>query len=87
MLTLCREQQLEQPFPRAWVAGLRVDFLFAASGLVVETDGYRYHRTRRAFERDRERDAILARAGYRTLRFTHRQLTREPAMVADTITK
>jgi very-short-patch-repair endonuclease/predicted transcriptional regulator of viral defense system len=87
MLALCREQKLEQPIPRAWVAGLRVDFLFAASRLVVETDGYRFHRTRRAFERDRERDAILARAGYRTLRFTHRQLTREPAMVADTITK
>jgi very-short-patch-repair endonuclease len=85
MLALCREQKLEQPIPRAWVAGLRVDFLFAASRLVVETDGYRYHRTRRAFERDRERDAILARAGYRTLRFTHRQLTREPTMVADTI--
>ena len=85
MLTLCREHKLEQPTPRAWVAGLRVDFLFAASRLVVETDGYRFHRTRRAFERDRERDAILARAGYRTLRFTHRQLTREPTMVADTI--
>jgi very-short-patch-repair endonuclease len=53
--------------------------------MVVETDGYRYHRTRRAFERDRERDAILARAGYRTLRFTHRQLTRDPASVAATI--
>jgi hypothetical protein len=85
MLGLCDEQQLERPTPRAWVAGLRVDFLFAASRLVVETDGYRYHRTRRAFERDRERDAILARAGYRTLRFTHRQLTREPARVAETI--
>jgi very-short-patch-repair endonuclease len=85
MLALCHEHQLEQPTPQAWVAGLKVDFLFAASRLVVETDGYRYHRTRRAFERDRERDAILARAGYRTLRFTHRQLTREPAMVAETI--
>jgi very-short-patch-repair endonuclease/predicted transcriptional regulator of viral defense system len=85
MLALCNEHELPRPKSRAWVAGLRVDFLFAASRLVVETDGYRYHRTRRAFERDRERDAILARAGYRTLRFTHRQLTREPAMVADTI--
>jgi very-short-patch-repair endonuclease/predicted transcriptional regulator of viral defense system len=85
MLALCREHQLERPTPRAWVAGLRVDFLFAASRLVVETDGYRYHRTRRAFERDRERDAILARAGYRTLRFTHRQMTRRPAEVAATI--
>jgi very-short-patch-repair endonuclease len=85
MLALCHEHHLEQPTPQAWVAGLRVDFLFAASRLVVETDGYRYHRTRRAFERDRERDAILARAGYRTLRFTHRQLTRAPADVAETI--
>jgi very-short-patch-repair endonuclease len=85
MLALCEDHGLERPKPQAWVAGLRVDFLFVASRLVVETDGYRYHRNRRAFERDRERDAILARAGYRTLRFTHRQLTREPAMVAETI--
>ena len=55
--------------------------------LAVETDSWTFHRTRRAFERDRERDAILARAGYRTLRFTHRQLTREPAMVAETIVR
>ena len=65
----------------------RVDFLFANQRLVVEADRRTFHRSRRAFERDRERDAILARAGYRTLRFTHRQLTREPAMVAETITK
>jgi very-short-patch-repair endonuclease/predicted transcriptional regulator of viral defense system len=85
MLALCDECDLPRPKSRAWVAGLRVDFLFAASRLVVETDGYRYHRTRRAFERDRERDAILARAGYRVLRFTHRQLTREPGLVGATI--
>jgi very-short-patch-repair endonuclease len=87
MRALCDEHHLPRPKQQAWVAGLRVDFLFAASRLVVETDGYRYHRTRRAFERDRERDAILARAGYRTLRFTHRQLTRDPTTVAETITK
>ena len=32
-----------------------------------------------------ERDAILARAGYRVLRFSHRQLTREPTMVAHSL--
>jgi very-short-patch-repair endonuclease/predicted transcriptional regulator of viral defense system len=87
MLALCDEHRLERPKPQTRVAGLRVDFYFAAARLVVETDGYRYHRTRRAFERDRERDAILARAGYRTLRFTHRQLTKRAAEVAATITK
>jgi very-short-patch-repair endonuclease len=85
MRALCDEHHLPRPKQQAWVAGLRVDFFFAAARLVVETDGYRYHRTRRAFERDRERDAILARAGYRTLRFTHRQMTRRPAEVAATI--
>jgi very-short-patch-repair endonuclease len=85
MLALCDEHGIERPRPRAWVAGLRVDFVFQTSRLVIETDSWAYHRTRRAFERDRERDAILARAGYRTLRFTHRQLTREPALVAETI--
>jgi very-short-patch-repair endonuclease len=85
MLALCDEHALPRPESRAWVAGLRVDFFFAQSRLVVETDGYRYHRTRRAFERDRERDAILARAGCRTLRFTHRQLTKRASEVAATI--
>ena len=85
MLALCDAHGIERPSPRTRVAGLRVDFVFKASRLIIETDSWTYHRTRRAFERDRERDAILARAGYRTLRFTHRQLTREPAMVADTI--
>ena len=85
MLALCDAHGIERPSPRTRVAGLRVDFVFKASRLIIETDSWAYHRTRRAFERDRERDAILARAGYRTLRFTHRQLTREPAMVADTL--
>jgi very-short-patch-repair endonuclease len=80
-LSLCINQGLERPRPGARVAGLEVDFLFPTRRLVVELDGYRYHRTRKAFERDRERDAILAAAGLRTLRFTHRQLTRRPQSV------
>ena len=85
MLALCHDHGLPRPKVNADVAGLEVDFVFADHRLAVEADSWTYHRTRRAFERDRERDAILARAGYRTLRFTHRQLTREPAMVADTL--
>jgi very-short-patch-repair endonuclease len=38
--------------------------------LIVELDGYAYHRTRKSFERDRRRDAALLTAGYRTLRVT-----------------
>ena len=50
--------------------------------VVVETDSWRWHRGRAAFERDRERDALLAAAGYTTLRFTDRQIElAEPSVV------
>jgi very-short-patch-repair endonuclease len=84
-LALCRRHGLPRAGVNERVAGLEVDFVFRAARLAVETDGWRFHGTRRAFERDRERDAVLARAGYRTLRFTHRQLTREPGTVAATL--
>jgi very-short-patch-repair endonuclease len=87
MLAICDRHGLPRPRVNAWVEGLEVDFLFAAQRLVVEADSYQFHRSRAAFERDRERDAILARAGHRALRFTHRQMKRDPAMVAETITK
>jgi very-short-patch-repair endonuclease len=85
MLALCDRHGLPRPRANAWIEGLEVDFLFAAERLVVEADSYKYHRSRRAFERDRERDAILARAGYRTLRFTDRQMRRQAREVAQTI--
>ncbi|MEY2533701.1 MAG: hypothetical protein QOF29_1611, partial [bacterium] len=86
MLALCRAHGLPRPLVNAYAADLEVDFLFGAGRLVVETDGWRYHRTRTAFERDRRRDATLTRAGYRVLRFTHDQLERDAETVARTIT-
>jgi very-short-patch-repair endonuclease len=51
----------------------------------VETDGWAYHHTRCAFERDRERDQLLTRAGFQPLRFTYRQVVEDPEGVAATI--
>ena len=67
------------------VAGKEVDFLFEPHGLIVETNSWRYHRTRRAFEADRARDVLTTKAGYRTLRFTDRQLSEDPTSVAAAI--
>ena len=51
--------------------------------LAVEVDGFAFHGTREAFERDRRRDAELQTRGYRVLRVTYRQLTAErEALVA-----
>ena len=84
-LALCTAHGLDQPKVNERFADLEVDFLFPDHRLAVETDSWAFHRTRQAFERDRRRDAILTRAGYRTLRFTHRQISSEPATVAATI--
>jgi very-short-patch-repair endonuclease len=82
---LCYDHRLPQPRVNQRVLGMEVDFLFPAQRLIVETDSWRYHKTRRAFEDDRARDVLTTRAGYRTLRFTDRQLTRQPEQVAHAI--
>jgi very-short-patch-repair endonuclease len=53
--------------------------------LIVETDSWRYHKTRHAFENDHARDVSALSAGYGMLRFTDRQLTRRPQRVATAI--
>jgi very-short-patch-repair endonuclease len=45
-------------------------------------DGFAFHSTREAFERDRRRDADLQADGYRVLRVTYRQLSREREALA-----
>jgi len=50
---------------------------------VVEVDGYAYHSSSAAFERDRLRDADLLARGHRVLRITaHRLQTAPEAVVA-----
>jgi hypothetical protein len=83
-LDLCHRADLPPPTVNAHVEGLEVDALWAEQRLIVELDGYAFHRTRASFEHDRARarDAILQLAGYRVLRVTHRRLAAEPAAVA-----
>jgi very-short-patch-repair endonuclease len=49
--------------------------------LIVEVDGFAFHGSRHAFERDRRRDAELLAAGFRVVRFTWRQIAGEPEVV------
>lgn len=67
-----------RPLVNAKIEGIEVDFHWPAARVSVEADSWTYHRTRAAFERDRERDALLAAAGWRVHRFTDRQVERQP---------
>lgn len=84
-LSLCRRYRLPLPEVNVKVGKYEVDFLWRDVGLVVETDGFRHHGHRAAFESDRARDAELEAAGYRVLRFTYRQVLDSPAAVAEAV--
>jgi very-short-patch-repair endonuclease len=79
---LCKAARLPPPKTNARVAGYEVDAFWPAQRLVVEIDGWRYHGTRQAFERDRSKDAALTTAGYRVVRITWRRLTTEAYAVS-----
>jgi very-short-patch-repair endonuclease len=78
MLDLIRKARLAPPAVNALVGGVEVDFLWQAQRLVVEVDGFQFHSSRFAFERDRRRDGELASRGFRVMRVTWRQIVNEP---------
>lgn len=77
-LRLCRRRGLTAPEVNVRVGEFVVDFLWRDRSLIVETDGYRYHRWRAAFEHDHRRQARLIALGFDVLRFTWAQVVDEP---------
>ena len=84
-LQLCDDHALPRPETNTNIQGIEVDFLWRDARLIVEVDGYAYHRSPAAFETDRERDVVLTVAGWHVMRFTYAQITRRPAWVAAAI--
>ena len=82
-LPLARAAGLPVPLTRQRVNGFEVDFFWPDLGLVVETDGLRYHRTPAQQARDRLRDQAHTAAGLTPLRFTHAQVRFEPGHVRE----
>lgn len=70
------------PEAQTEIGTLTVDFLWPERRLIVETDGYRYHRGRQAFEDDRARDLQLRALGYEVIRLSYKQVLEEPGRVA-----
>ena len=82
---IARAAGLPPPLTQQWVNGFRVDFFWPDLGLVVETDGLRYHRTAVRQARDRRRDQAHTAAGLVPLRFTRAQVKFEPGHVRATL--
>jgi very-short-patch-repair endonuclease len=87
LLAVLRSGDVPEPERQQWVdpgdgePPIRADFVWREQRLILETDGAAHHLTRHAFERDRHRDQRLARAGWRVVRVTWRQLTEDPDFI------
>lgn len=80
-LPIARSAGLPLPATGVRLNGYEVDFFWPDLGLVVETDGLRYHRTPVSQARDRLRDQAHVATGLTPLRFTHHQVRFQPGYV------
>ncbi len=85
LLDLIRNANLPEPETNAHIGPHEVDCLWRPQRFIVEFDSWTFHSSRKAFERDRRKDAELLALGYRVLRVTWRRLTREPGAVMASI--
>lgn len=84
---IAAEAGLPPPLSKQRVNGFEVDFFWPDLGLVVETDGLRYHRTPSAQARDALRDRAHVIAGMSPLRFTHFEIKHDPTRVRNELSQ
>jgi very-short-patch-repair endonuclease len=81
-LRLVADASLPLPESQQRFGDTRVDFFWPGIGLVVETDGARFHASAIQQNRDRRRDQQRIRDGLTPLRITHAQVFFEQAETA-----
>jgi len=84
-LAIVRAANLPRPETQVVLNGYQVDFYWPHIGLVVETDGWRYHRTPGEQATDRRRDQAHMTSGQTTVRIGEDQIRYEPDQVQRTL--
>jgi very-short-patch-repair endonuclease len=77
LLGLMRTAALPEPELNVIVEGIEIDCYWRTARLAIEIDGYEYHKSTRAFVRDRQRDSALAAAGIQVIRLSWQQVDKE----------
>ena len=80
-LKLLREAGLALPETNCPVGSRRVDCRWPAQRLTVELDGYRYHHSRHAWERDRHREREAYARGDQFRRYTYGDVFEHPRLM------
>jgi hypothetical protein len=82
-VAFCATHNLPTPIINSSANGYEVDALFPGHNVIVELDGWDYHRDRHSFEGDRDRDATNLAEGQPTVRITWERMTETPAREAN----
>ena len=72
---------LELPETNRRAGGRRVDCRWPERRLTIELDGYRYHRSRRAWEQDRRREREAHSRGDDFRRYTYGDVFDDPRLM------
>lgn len=82
-----RESRLPLPETNQPAGGRRVDCRWPAQRLTVELDGYRYQRSRHAWELDRQREREARARGDEFRRYTYADVVEAPRLMLDDLGK
>jgi very-short-patch-repair endonuclease len=81
LLKALRDAHLPMPETNVPFGRFEADFLWRRERLVVEVDGYPFHRGPAAFKRDHDKDLAFRSAGLEVLRFTGDHVDKQLTMV------
>jgi very-short-patch-repair endonuclease len=77
-LEIIRKAELPEPRTQVRIGQYTVDLLWPDHGVAFEIDGYQFHVSRFAFDRDREKDTALKAAGVDPNRLSRDQIVFKP---------
>jgi Transcriptional regulator, AbiEi antitoxin/Protein of unknown function (DUF559) len=81
-LRMCAAYGIPRPQVNVRIGAWTPDFLWLDKSLVVETDGYDFHRTAAARRRDAAKDEFLRDEGFVVVRLTWADVTERPSETA-----
>ncbi len=84
-LRMCAAHGVPRPVVNERIGRWTVDFLWPQVGLVVETDGDRFHRTKAKRERDARKDEFLRSIGLTVVRLIWADVTERAALTAGSL--
>lgn len=86
MARLLRSRGVPTPAFQHWITpDIRVDFAYPDQRIAIEVDGFGTRRTPKDLDESNERQNVLVVLGWTILRFTWKQVIRQPEIVAKTV--